>query len=220
MFLKRDDPHLLLAGLHLDADRETEARAEIDKVLAFNPSQLEAHAMLAAMAYVKDDKPTYDREVKAVLEINPAYGEVYRLTGQHVRHRSAFRRAALTLDPTSSRAAGDLGMHLMRTGDEPGARRALDRSWQADPYDTVTFNLLHVLDVLDQFTTVKEGDLILKMHRDEAAVLGGYAMPLAQEALKTLSAKYNFTPKGPILIEIFPKHDDFAVRTVGFSVQS
>jgi tetratricopeptide (TPR) repeat protein len=40
-------------------------------------------------------------------------------------------------------------------------------------------------------------------------------MPLAQEALKTLSAKYNFTPKGPILIEIFPKHDDFAVRTLG-----
>ena len=29
-------------------------------------------------------------------------------------------------------------------------------------------------------------------------------MPLAQRALKTLSAKYNFTPKGPILVEIFP----------------
>ena len=37
-------------------------------------------------------------------------------------------------------------------------------------------------------------------------------MPLAHEALKTLSAKYQFTPKGPILIEIFPNHDDFAVR--------
>ena len=32
-----------------------------------------------------------------------------------------------------------------------------------------------------------------------------YAMPLAQEALKTLSAKYNFTPTGPILVEIFPE---------------
>jgi tetratricopeptide (TPR) repeat protein len=26
---------------------------------------------------------------------------------------------------------------------------------------------------------------------------------------------YQFTPKGPILIEMFPKHDDFAVRTIG-----
>jgi len=40
-------------------------------------------------------------------------------------------------------------------------------------------------------------------------------MPLAKQALSTLAAKYEFTPKGPILVEIFPKHDDFAVRTLG-----
>ena len=35
--------------------------------------------MLAAMAYVKDDKATYDREVAKALDINPSYGEIYRL---------------------------------------------------------------------------------------------------------------------------------------------
>jgi Tfp pilus assembly protein PilF len=215
------DARLLLAGLHLDSDRDAEARAEIDKVLAFNPQQLEAHAMLAAMAYVKDDQATYNREVAKTLEINPSYGEVYRLTGQHAASHYRFDEAAvlaekaLTLDPTSSRAAGDLGMHLLRTGDETGARRALDRAWRVDPYDVVTFNLLKMMDNLDQFTTVKEGDIILKMPRDEAAVLRDYAMPLAQDALKTLSSRYGFTPTGPILIEIFQKHDDFAVRNLG-----
>jgi tetratricopeptide (TPR) repeat protein len=215
------DAHLLLAGLHLDADRDKEARAELDKVLAFNPSQLEAHAMLAAMAYVKDDKPTYDREVGKTLDINPAYGEVYRVAGQQAASHYRFEEAAalaekaLTLDPTSSRAAGDLGMHLLRTGDETGARRALDRSWRDDPFDVVTFNLLKMLDNLDQFVTVKEGIVEMKMHRDEVAVLREYAMPLAQDALKTLSARYGFTPTGPILVEIFPNHDDFAVRNLG-----
>jgi tetratricopeptide (TPR) repeat protein len=215
------DPHLLLAGLHLDADREAEAKAEIDKVLAVNPSQLEAHALLAAMAYVKDDKAAFDRQVAAVLEINPAFGDVYRITGQQAASHYRFDEAAalaekaLTLDPTNSRASGDLGMHLMRTGDEAGARRALDRSFRADPYDTVTFNLLSLLDTLDQFTTVREGDLVLKMPANEAAVLREYAMPLAQEAFKSLSARYGFTPTGPILIEIFQKHDDFAVRNLG-----
>jgi tetratricopeptide (TPR) repeat protein len=53
------------------------------------------------------------------------------------------------------------------------------------------------------------------MHKDEAPVLGEYAMALAHRALKTLSGRYQFTPRGPILIEIFPRHDDFAVRTLG-----
>jgi cellulose synthase operon protein C len=215
------DPHLLLASLHLDSDRDAEARAEIDKVLAFNPSQLEAHALLAAMAYVKDDKATYEREAGKTLEINPAYGEVYRLAGQHAASHYRFEEAvalaekALALDPTSTRAAADLGMHLLRTGDETAARRALDRSWRGDPYNVVTFNLLTMLDNLDQFTTVTEGDIVMKMHRDEAAVLREYAMPLAQQALKTLSSRYAFTPKGPIIVEIFQKHDDFAVRNLG-----
>jgi tetratricopeptide (TPR) repeat protein len=173
------------------------------------------------MAYVKDDKATFDREVAKTLEINPAYGEVYRLAGQHAASKYRFEEAAtlagkaVALDPANSRAAGDLGMHLMRTGDEPGARRALDRAWRADPYDRVTYNLLAVLDKLDQFVTVTEGNIILKTHRDESAVLREYAMPLAQEALKTLSARYGVTLTEPILIEIFPQHDDFAVRNLG-----
>ena len=215
------DAHLLLAALHLDEDRDPQARAEIDKVLAYNPSQLEAHAMLAAMAYVKDDKAEYEREAARALEVNPAYGEVYRLAGQHAASHYRFEEAAalaekaLALDPANSRAAGDLGMHLLRTGDESGARRALERSFRADPFDVVTYNLLKMLDNLEAFVAVKDGDVVLKMHRDEAPVLREYAMPLAQEALKTLSAKYGFTPTGPILVEIFPDHDDFAVRNLG-----
>ena len=42
-----------------------------------------------------------------------------------------------------------------------------------------------------------------------------HAVPLARQALATLSKHYQFTPQGPILVEMFPKHDDFAVRTLG-----
>src|SRR4029077_7928888 len=41
------------------------------------------------------------------------------------------------------------------------------------------------------------------------------AIPLAHQALDSFAARYEFTPKGPILIEFFPKHDDFAVRIAG-----
>jgi tetratricopeptide (TPR) repeat protein len=103
----------------------------------------------------------------------------------------------------------------MRTGDEPEARKALDRAFKDDPFDRVTKNLLDLLDKLDKFDVVQDGDLTFKFRADETSVLKEYAVPLAHDALRALSAKYQFTPKGPILIEIFPVHDDFAVRNLG-----
>ena len=41
------------------------------------------------------------------------------------------------------------------------------------------------------------------------------APQMARAALDALSKQWEFTPKGPILVEMFPKHDDFAVRTLG-----
>jgi len=106
-------------------------------------------------------------------------------------------------------------MHLLRTGDEPGARRALEAAFKADPYDTVTYNLLQLLDKLDKFETITEGPIVLRLESSEAPVMREYAMPLARLAFDTLSKRYEFRPKGPVLVEMFPHHDDFAVRNVG-----
>ena len=127
----------------------------------------------------------------------------------------ALVRRGLEIDSDNTRSYAELGMHLLRTGDEPGARQALERSFAEDPFDVVTFNLLDMLDSLDEFVTFEEGDLVVRLHRDEAAVLKDYVLPLAQRALDDLSARYEFRPEGPILIEVFPRHDDFAVRTLG-----
>ena len=72
-----------------------------------------------------------------------------------------------------------------------------------------------MLDSLDKFDTTTDGNIVFKSHPSETAVMREYVAPLAQQALAIFSEKYKFTPKGPILIEMFPKHDDFAVRTVG-----
>jgi len=220
------DPHLadaelLLAQLDLDNTRWDAAKERIARVLEFNPSHLDARALAAAITYVRGSREAFDAEIKPTLAINPRFGEIYRvaaeLSARNYRFDEAvaLAREAVTLDPANARAHAELGMHLMRTGDEAQARQSLERAFKIDPYDKVTFNLLALLDSLDKFVEIREGDIILKLDPAEAPVMREYAMPLAQEALKTLSAKYKFTPKGPILVEIFPKHDDFAVRTLG-----
>ena len=53
----------------------------------------------------------------------------------------------------------------MRTGDERNARRALETAFRADPFDVITYNMLGLLDTLDTFQTVQDGDLTIKMAR-------------------------------------------------------
>ncbi len=215
------DAYVFLAQQAVDAGHKEDARQALRKALAVNPSSLDAHALLAAMAYVDDDEAEFEAESAKALAIAPRYGEVYRMAGELAAHNYRFddavalTRRALSLDPSNPRMEADLGLHLLRTGDEPAARAALEASFKADGFDLVTKNLLDMLDVLDKFETVRDGNLVIRMNKAEAPVLQEYAIPLAHQALKTFSARYDFTPKGPILIEIFPKHDDFAVRNAG-----
>ena len=213
--------HLFVAQRDLDDRDHAAARVSIDRALAINDQSLEARSLVAAMAYVEDRLDDFDAEVQGVLAINPVYGDVYRVAGNLTARNYRFEEAValvrrgLQIDPENARSYSELGLHLLRTGDEPAARQALERSFEQDPFDQVTFNLLNMLDTLDEFETFEEGDLIVRLHQDEAAVLKAYVLPLAQRALDDLSARYEFRPEGPILIEVFPRHDDFAVRTLG-----
>ena len=213
--------HLFVAELELGDRNRDAARESIARALAVNPHSLEARSLLAAIAYLEDRTDDFEAEVGRVLAINPTYGDVYRIAGSQTARAYRFPEAvtlvrrALELDPDNTRAHAELGMHLLRTGDEPGARVALERSFEDDPYDVVTFNLLQMMDNLDGFVTVERGDLVVRLHPDEAPVLERYVLDLAQEALDELSARYQMTVRTPVLVEVFPNHDDFAVRTLG-----
>ena len=213
--------HLFIAEQEL-GDRNIEAAQEsIRRALEINPVDLEARSLVAAMAYLDDRISEFDSEVAAVLEINPEYGDVYRIAGLHTARAYRFDEAvslvrrALEIDPSNSRAHAELGTHLLRTGDEAGAREALEQSFADDPFDVITYNLLSMMDTLDEFETFERGDFILRLHKEEASILKEDVLSLAQDALDTLAALYEIEVKGPILIEIFPRHDDFAVRTLG-----
>lgn len=213
--------HLTLARIEFDAGRKPEARAALDRALAINPASLEARAFRAAIARVEDRLPEFDTEVASILREHPRYGAAYATAADLLARAYRFDEAvsvgrqAVEVDPSNAATLAQLGMNLMRTGDELAARRALDAAFRIDPYDVVTYNLLALLDTLDEFETIEDGPLVFKLQKAEAPILRDYAPALAKEALASLTQRYGFPPRGPILIEIFPRHDDFAVRTLG-----
>jgi tetratricopeptide (TPR) repeat protein len=212
---------LVLAEVAVYQDKKADVKAAIDRILEFNPKHLEGLSMKAAMAYVEGRDADYQQAVADALKINPVYGEVHRTVGKITAHYYRFdeavehTRKAIALDRDNFRAIADLGAQLMRTGDERNARRNLEQAFRIDRWDVQTYNLLELLDNLEPFDTIKEGDMIIRLAPDESPVMKNYVPMLAKESLDTLSKRWEFTPKGPILVEMFPKHDDFAVRTLG-----
>jgi tetratricopeptide (TPR) repeat protein len=216
--------HLFVAEAALDDRRMDDATASINTALKVNPNSLEARSLQAAMAFIQGKDAEFERQAQEILKINPTYGDVYRTAGDHLARQYRFdeavvmTRRALTIDPKNSRALADLGLQLMRAGDETEARKSLEASFEGDKFQSnlQTKNLLEVLDELENdFVTITDGRIVMKLHKNEAGVMREYALPLAKEALAALEKHYNFTAQGPLLIEMFPKHDGFAVRTLG-----
>jgi tetratricopeptide (TPR) repeat protein len=216
--------HLFVAESALDERRLDDARQSIDAALKVNPNSLEARSLQAAMVFIRGDDKEFERLADEILKINPTYGDVYRTAGDHLARQYRFdeavvmTRRGLTLDPRNARTLADLGLQLMRTGDEAAARTSLEASFENDKFQSnlLTKNLLEVLDELEKdFETITDGKIVMKLHKNEVGVMREHALPLAKEALAALEKHYNFTAEGPLLIEMFPKHDGFAVRTLG-----
>jgi tetratricopeptide (TPR) repeat protein len=203
--------HVLMAQVALDDGKRDEAKESLRKALAVNPNSLEARSIDAAIAFLEDRTNDFNTKVADILKINPRYSDVYRLAAEVSSHNyryieaTDFAKRAVALDPQDPQAASTLGLQLLRTNDEAGARVVLERAFKGDPYDVVTYNLLSMMDALDKFVTVRDGDVVVRLSADEAPVMRDYLVTFAKESLAKLSKQWNFTPQGPILVEMFPE---------------
>jgi tetratricopeptide (TPR) repeat protein len=209
----------LKAALALEAGQFDAAAAEIEKVLKVNARSVEAHSLRAAMYYLQDRE--FEPEVAATLAISPRYGEVYNTLAHYAtitrRTEQAvqFARRATELAPRLWDAHLRLGMSLLRLGQMETGRAAVEKAFRGDPFNIWAKNTLDLLDTMDTFRETKRGAFVIKAAANESDVLGPYAANLLDEAAAKLTAKYKFTPKGPVIVEIFQNHEDFAVRTLG-----
>src|SRR4030095_160430 len=209
----------LKAALTLEASQLDQASAEIEKALKVNPQSLEAHSLRAAAAYLQDRDIA--PEVAATLAINQRYGGLYNTLAhfatitRRTKQAVTFARKAIELSPTLWDAHLNLGMSLLRLGQMQEGRAAGARAFKGDPFNVWAKNTLDLLDTMQDFRETKRGSFVIKTSEQESDVLTTYAGNLLDEAAAKLTAKYRFTPKASVIVEIFQNHEDFAVRTLG-----
>ena len=224
---RQAEGHLLLGRMALEEGDLEKARESLEEALRHSRdlgiAPLEAYALLAALGMLEGDR---DNEwVARALEYNPRYGEVYAEQAHFYvitrRYREATERLRRAIDvaPRLWRAHAELGVNLMREGFDEEGRRHLEIAYSGDPYSAKTVNTLRLLDKYDRFETfASEGPgepaAIVRLDRDEADLLRPYVLDLTERAIDVFTEKYRFELERPVRVELYPNHDDFAVRTM------
>ncbi len=220
---KSAEAHELLAYLALEDSDAKLAAEEAQKALAISPEALDGMAVLASIDWLngKDQSSWMDR----VLKVNPVYGAAYAC-GAHFfeinrRYQEAinYGRKALELDPSLWDARTDLGINLMRLGNNAEARQELKQCYDARHSSPQTRNALKFLDTLNDYQTFKSSNVELILNKKEAALLRPYIEPELQRAVATYQRKYKTQLPGPVRLEVYPNHEDFIVRVLGLPGQ-
>lgn len=199
------------------------AATAAETALATNPESPEALAALAAARYLQGDRAAFAAARTRFEALAPASGELLAtLADACVRNRlyrqaSEFAQAALVREPGSWRALALLGQNQLRLGQIEAGRKSLERSFEGDPYNVWVKNTLDLLDTFPRYRRSSSENFEVLLDPKESELLAPYLLPLAEEALAKLGARYQYRPRQPIRIEVYPSHADFSVRTVGLA---
>jgi tetratricopeptide (TPR) repeat protein len=210
-----------MATLLVMNDRADEAVEYVERALEVNAESLKSLSILAAQAALHERFDEFAELEARVNAFSPGnarfYGDLADAFGNAYRFTEAvgYARQAVAADPNYWQGHTLLGTNLIRLGEEEEGRDALELAFDNDPFNVMTSNMLKVFDTLEEYATLRTEHFEVRMSQRDARVLWPYMAPLLEESWATLTAKYGFEPEAPVLVEVFERTDDFAVRSVG-----
>ena len=222
----RHVPSLLLeAGIEIDQNQWDKAEATLDQVFAVNPHDLEGHSLLATIHWLRDDTAGYQAEKKIVFGVNPHFARFFHIVARSAEREHRYTQAidlekqAVGVDPAYYEAMESIGAGYLRLGMEKEGLSWLRKSWAGDQYNMRTKNTLDLFeDYIPKeysFAISKDKNFKIRYPNDEEPVLRRYVEPLLERAFADMVKRYGFTPKTPVVVELYKNPDHYSVRTVG-----
>lgn len=141
---------------------------------------------------------------------------------RHFPLAAAFYRQALAHWPDYIYTRGELGLVLMRLGDEAAAAPLLKEAFALDPFHVRVSNTLQVLELLQGYAVLETEHFVLKFDRGRDELLARcMARELETSIWPEVTRELAFEPPQKTLIEIFSRgkntggHGWFSARMVG-----
>ena len=212
---------LQLTEQQIDAEAYTDAAAVLEKIHETNAWNPESHALSAVIHHLQNDPVQEARSRSMALTFSGSSSAIDHLIGKILSRKYRFaegaeyQRYALKADPLFLPAKTQLAQDLLRLGQDTDGWQMADDAQKQDKYNVTLFNLMMLKDSLNNFTTIKTDRFIIRMDRREAVVYGDKVRTLLNRGFESLTDKYRYKPTAPVVVEIFNRKDDFAVRTFG-----
>jgi len=198
-----------------------EAALVVRKVLDREPDLIEARGLLAATEALQlhDDATKQllaDVDKAAPTDANAYYEVAEQLAAMRQYPRAAtMYQVAIERAPWWSNARNGLGLLYTQSGDEDLARVTLDAAHKVDPFDVETTNYLRLLDTMKGYAHKESAHFIVVYDDKNDPLIGEYFNDYMESIYPAITGEYRTEPKVKTIIEVFPTHDAFSVRTTG-----
>ncbi len=231
------EAYLLLARAALEDGAIDIGDEALDEALELaeehDRSPLGVYALKAAVDLLRGT--TESPWTQRALALNAGYGDIYAVPAhfyvitRRYREAIALLQKAVQVEPDLYSAHAELGVNLLRENKIAEAQPHLELAYRGDPYSAPIVNTLRLIDSFDNFVVTQHAakpaapgsgaahnpGVILRLHKDEAAVLEPYVLDLVNRTIDTYTKRYGFELEEPVIVELYPDHDDFAVRIAG-----
>ena len=218
----QDLPPLEVYALNAAAD-VLEGRTEsewTDRALAYNPAYGEIYA---TPAYYYLINRRYREAVGLLFEavrIQPDLWSAHTELGVNLLRQNRVEEAQAHLalayqgDPFSAQTVNTLRLIDSFENFQVLRRELPARETEAVPGLDVEADAVADVDPEGETIAAAPG-MLLRLHNDEAPVLDRYVTDLVTDSIHTFTERYQFELQEDVVVELYPEHDDFAVRTLG-----
>jgi len=208
------EAHELLARIALEDDNHKTANEEADAALAISANAVQAIAIKASLDLLSDKESPW---VAKLGSNGKGYETIayFFVINRRYEDGIAYYRKAIAATPDLWSAHSQLGINLMRLAREGEARQELELAFNNHYRDKPTVNTLTLMDSYNRFKTFETPTTAIKLNKKEADVLYPYFQTELDKIIATYNKKYETKLTVPVQIEVYPDHEDFAVRTMG-----
>lgn len=212
---------VLKAWLSVADGQYPAALAVLERALGINANDVEARSLQAAIYEQTGDRQRHAEAVKKVSAVDPASAVLYTTLGEVAEGNRRFAAAeehykrAIEFAPHRANAHTNLGLLHMRAGREAEAEPVLAKAFELDPYNARTLRVKRLLATLKSFAVVETDHFIFKFDERADRALGRIVPPTLEALYPAVCRRFGFEPARKTLVEVFPDHRGFSVRTTG-----